>query len=158
MVVACTVVIAHNGLHSLADADNGHADQGCESCVYPGSGHGIVATESQQAVVDNGIDEAAGQIDHGRGGADAYDGEYDFCFQPETTAGEMQGAFLVNEVGEYVDCEDRHGDHGSQCRTFYAKIENKYEKRIKNEVASGSYEHRCHGFDRIAGCSHHVIE
>lgn len=117
------VIVAGNGLHSLAEADHQHDKEHGVGIGDSECSDGQIASVFHQLVVHQNIDDAGGQIDEERGQPDGKDVTDDKGINPDVFLAETNGGILVGEKTKGDKGTDGHGYHTGPGRSLYAPIE-----------------------------------
>ena len=150
MVLACSPVVSHDGLHPLYQTENdGHKDEH-HAIDYAISSNGHVTSEVQQSAVEQEYHQAGTGIH--QEGTHAY-GEtlaYDIGFQPVNASAEVQQLCGTAEQ-ICLDAESYHlGQDGGPCCPLYTPLEFENEDGVKYHVGSNGYERAVHGQLRMS--------
>ena len=150
VVVSGAVVVAGDGLHALAEAEDEHDEEGAVGVDDAVGAHGEVAAVADELPVEEGDDERGGKV-HQEGA------EADEEYVAENV--ELRGpgvAVEADEGGGADEVEDGHdggGEHregGSPGGTADAPAEDHDEEGVEEDVEHGAAGHDPHALGRVA--------
>lgn len=152
-----SVVIAHNGLHALADAYHKGNQQTRDGGEDADGSHSCIATVIKYLVIDDGIDHTTGRVHNAGCSANGKDGIEHLALQAISAWREVDEALLVEEVRHDKHHRGAHGNVGGDSGTLYAPAEPEDEDGRQYHIETGTNEHGDHGLGGIARGTHHII-
>ena len=148
--VAGAVVVAGDGLHTLADAEDEHHHQSAEGVHDAVGAHGKVAAVAQQLVVEHRHHEGGADVHQERAHPDEGDVAEDVALGLPSVGPEADEGGGLDEVRHGHDGGGGHRDGGGPGRAGDAQVHPEDEDGVQDHIQHRAAHHNEHRLHRVA--------